>query len=107
MKTNQKAGPKLDALGDPTRRTIFELLTRRAQSVGELADALPVSRPAVSQHLKVLVAAGLLSVRNDGTRRIYAADPSGIARLRADVERYWRDALVAFKRAAEDEENRG
>ena len=106
MKTNHRADVQLDALGDPTRRAIFESLTRKAQAVGELAEALPVSRPAVSQHLKVLVEAGLLSVRRAGSRRIYTADPAGIARLRADVERYWRDALVAFKSAAEAEEER-
>ncbi len=106
MKTNHRADVQLDALGDPTRRAIFEALTRKAQAVGELAEALPVSRPAVSQHLKVLVEAGLLSVRRAGSRRIYTADPAGIARLRADVERYWRDALVAFKSAAEAEEER-
>jgi DNA-binding transcriptional ArsR family regulator len=106
VKTNHRADIQLDALGDPTRRAIFEALTRKAQAVGELAEALPVSRPAVSQHLKVLVEAGLLSVRRAGSRRIYTADPAGIARLRADVERYWRDALVAFKSAAEAEEER-
>jgi DNA-binding transcriptional ArsR family regulator len=106
VKTNHRADVQLDALGDPTRRAIFEALTRKAQAVGELAEALPVSRPAVSQHLKVLVEAGLLSVRRAGSRRIYTADPAGIARLRADVERYWRDALVAFKSAAEAEEER-
>jgi DNA-binding transcriptional ArsR family regulator len=99
VKTNQHPG--LDALGDPTRRAIFEELLRKPQPVGELAQAFPISRPAVSQHLKILVASGLLSVRRDGTRRIYAADPSGIARLRADVEQFWRDALVSFKTTAE------
>ncbi len=99
MKTNQAA--KLDALGDPTRRDILEELVRRPQAVGELAETFPISRPAVSQHLKILKEAGLLTVRTDGTRRIYAADPSGIAEVRASVERLWRDALVAFKRAAE------
>ena len=99
MKTNRHPG--LDALGDPTRRAIFEELLRRPQPVGEFATAFPISRPAVSQHLKVLVAAGLLTVRRDGTRRIYAADPSGIALVRADVERFWRDALVSFKAAAQ------
>ncbi len=92
---------KLDALGDPTRRAIFEDLTRRPQAVGDLAEAFPISRPAVSQHLKILMEAGLLTVRIEGTRRIYAADPAGIAEVRASVERLWRDALVAFKDAAE------
>ena len=76
-------------------------LTRRPQAVGELAETFPISRPAVSQHLRILKEAGLLTVRTDGTRHIYAADPSGIAEVRASVERLWRDALVAFKRAAE------
>ena len=99
MKTNER--PELDALGDPTRRALFEALIRKPQAVGELADAFPISRPAVSQHLKVLVESGLLSVRQDGTRRIYAANPSGIAKLCADVEQFWRDSLVSFKAAAE------
>jgi DNA-binding transcriptional ArsR family regulator len=95
------ASRQLDALGDPTRRAIFEALTREPMAVGELARAFPISRPAVSQHLRVLCEAGLLTVTRDGAKRIYAADPSGIARLRADVERFWRDALVSFKAAAE------
>lgn len=99
MKTNQAV--KLEALGDPTRRAIFEDLTRRPQAVGELAETFPISRPAVSQHLKVLKDAGLLRVRSEGTRRIYAADPAGIAEVRASVERLWRDALVALKHEAE------
>ena len=101
MKTNAKAAKQLDALGDPTRRAIFERIAKRPQAVGELADALPVSRPAVSQHVKVLKDAGLLTVSRDGTRNIYVADPSGIAVLRASIERFWRDALVAFKEHAE------
>ena len=104
MKTDQNE--QFDALGDPTRRAIFELLTRSPKAVGELAEAVPISRPAVSQHLKVLVDAGLLTVRRDGTRRIYAADPAGVAHMRATVERFWRDALVAFKHAAEQEKDR-
>ena len=99
MKANQQA--PLDALGDPTRRAIFERLTREPLAVGELAEAFPISRPAVSQHLRVLADAGLLTVRRDGTRRIYAADPDGIAQLRASVEVFWRDALAAFKTAAQ------
>ena len=99
MKTDQNV--QLDALGDPTRRAIFELLTRDERAVGQLAESFPISRPAVSQHLRVLVEAGLLTVRRDGTRRLYAADPSGIALLAASVERFWRDALVAFKTAVE------
>jgi len=101
VKTNSKSARQLDALGDATRRAIFERIAKRPHSVGELASALPVSRPAVSQHLKVLKDAGLLSVRSDGARNIYAADPAGIAVLRASVERFWRDALVSFKDQAE------
>jgi len=99
VKTDHAA--QLDALGEPTRRAIFELLTREEQAVGELATHFPISRPAVSQHLRVLVDAGLLTVRRDGSRRLYAADPDGIALLRASVEQFWRDALVAFKDVAE------
>lgn len=100
MKTNQDR--KLAALGDPTRRSILEDLARRPQAVGDLAATFPMSRPAISQHLKILKDAGLLTVRSAGTRRIYAADPSGIAEVRAAIERLWRDALVAFKDAAEN-----
>ncbi len=99
MKTDQDI--QLDALGDPTRRALFELLTREERAVGQLAERFPISRPAVSQHLRVLTDAGLLTVRREGTRRLYAADPSGIAKLAAAVERFWRDALVGFKAAAE------
>lgn len=99
MKTDQDI--QLDALGDPTRRAIFELLTREERAVGQLAERFPISRPAVSQHLRVLTEAGLLTVRREGTRRLYAADPAGIAKLAASVERFWRDALVGFKTAAE------
>lgn len=94
MKTNRDA--QLEALGDSTRRAIFEMLTREPLAVNELAAALPVTRPAVSHHLKVLADAGLLTVHRDGTRRIYAADPSGIEQLRASVELFWRDALRSF-----------
>lgn len=104
MKANQHA--QLDALGDPTRRAIFELLTREPLAVGEIADAFPISRPAVSQHLRVLKEAGLLAVRQEGTRRIYVADPKGIAVLRASVERFWRDTLAAFKDAAEQKDEK-
>lgn len=96
------------ALADPTRRAIFESVAGRPQSVGELAAALPVSRPAVSQHLKVLREAGLVGDRQDGTRRIYRMNPQGIAHLRAYLDHFWNDALAAFKTAAEQpaEENR-
>ena len=89
------------ALGDPTRKAIFELLTDRPRAVGELAAALPVSRPAVSQHLKVLKDAGLVVDRPVGTRRIYRARPDGLAALRADLERFWGNTLAAYKAAVE------
>ena len=90
------------ALGDPTRKAIFELLTDRPLAVGELANALPVSRPAVSQHLKVLKEAGLVLDRPIGTRRIYRVDPDGLAALRAELERFWGKALAAYKSVAEE-----
>ncbi|WAS94449.1 ArsR/SmtB family transcription factor [Nannocystis punicea] len=93
-----------DALGDPSRRVIFEHLADRPHSVGELADKLPISRPAVSQHLRVLKEAGLVVYRAEGTRRVYTIHTAGIARLRADLDRFWTLALSAFKRAAEADE---
>jgi DNA-binding transcriptional ArsR family regulator len=89
------------ALGDPTRRAIFERLADRPRAVGEIADELPVSRPAVSQHLKVLKQARLVMDHPVGTRRIYRLDPHGLAALRADLERFWEGALAAYKVAAE------
>jgi DNA-binding transcriptional ArsR family regulator len=93
----------MDALGDPTRRAIFERLRRGPSSVGELAAELPVSRPAVSQHLRVLREAGLVTERRDGTRRIYRIEPHGLAELRDYIESFWDDALAAFAAAAEAE----
>jgi DNA-binding transcriptional ArsR family regulator len=89
------------ALGDPTRRAIFERLADRPQAVGELASELPVSRPAVSQHLKVLKDAGLVLDRRAGKHRIYRLDPDGLGVLRADLERFWTKALAAYKTAVE------
>lgn len=89
------------ALGDPTRKAIFELLADRPRSVGELAGELPVSRPAVSQHLKVLKDARLVADRAVGTRRIYRIEPDGLAALRADLERFWGQALADYKAAVE------
>jgi DNA-binding transcriptional ArsR family regulator len=99
---------RLGALGDPTRRAIFELVVERPRPVGELAAQLPVTRPAVSQHLKVLKDAGLLIDRAEGTRRIYEADAHGMAELRAYFERLWTKNLAAFKHAVErpDKESR-
>jgi DNA-binding transcriptional ArsR family regulator len=90
-------GVVLDALGDATRRSIFESLKTGPQSVGELAAGLPVSRPAVSQHLRVLKEAGLVSDRKDGTRRVYRVDPDGVARLRDYFDGFWAEALERFR----------
>ena len=95
----------MDALGDPTRRAIFERLAAGPQAVGELANELPVSRPAVSQHLKVLKQAGLVTDRAQGTRRLYQLDPHGIAALRAYFDRFWTQALASFKQTLESEEH--
>src|SRR3954453_6273418 len=101
--TNQLAlAQAFTALADPTRREIFEREAAHARSVGELADELPVSRPAVSQHLKVLSGAGLVTARADGTRRIYELDPQGLAGLRDYLDGFWRRSLTAFARAAEE-----
>jgi DNA-binding transcriptional ArsR family regulator len=91
----------LAALGDPTRRAIFEHLAEDPSPVGALAERLPVSRPAVSQHLKVLKDAGLVTDHRDGTRRIYRLDPNGIAELRDYLDRFWNTALASFKARAE------
>jgi DNA-binding transcriptional ArsR family regulator len=96
----------LAALGDPTRRAIFERLADRPRAVGELARELPVSRPAVSQHLRVLKDAGLVIDRRAGSRRIYQLDPDGVGALRAYLDQFWHQSLTAFKAAVEqpDEE---
>jgi DNA-binding transcriptional ArsR family regulator len=93
----------MDALGDPTRRAIFERLRARPLSVGEIAEGLPVSRPAVSQHLRVLKEAGLVTERRNGTRRLYRLDPDGVGKLRDYFDDFWTDALAAFKAEAERE----
>ena len=89
------------ALGDPTRRTIFERIVAGPRSVGELAEGLPVSRPAVSQHLKVLKNAGLVLVQRVGNRRVYEVDRAGLARLRAELDQYWSSTLASYQVAAE------
>jgi DNA-binding transcriptional ArsR family regulator len=89
------------AVGDPTRRAIFECLVERPQAVGELAAQFPVSRPAVSQHLKVLKSAGLVADRPAGKHRIYRVDPDGLAALREDLDRFWTKTLVAYKAVVE------
>ena len=91
----------MDALGDATRREIMERLRSGPRPVGELAAELPVSRPAVSQHLRVLKEAGLVTERKDGTRRIYGVEPQAIADLRAYFDSFWEQALAGFKAAAE------
>jgi DNA-binding transcriptional ArsR family regulator len=96
----------LTALGDQTRRSIFERLADRPQAVGELASELPVTRPAVSQHLKVLKEAGLVIDRQAGTRRIYQLDPEGVGALRAYLDQFWNRALAAFKAAVEQGEEK-
>jgi DNA-binding transcriptional ArsR family regulator len=94
----------LEALGDPTRRQIFERLARGPRAVGEVATGLSVSRPAVSQHLKVLMTAGLASADAVGTRRLYRVDPKGIEAMRGYLDRLWDHALTSFKAFAEREE---
>jgi DNA-binding transcriptional ArsR family regulator len=91
------------ALGDPTRRAIFERLAERPRAVGELASELPVSRPAVSQHLKVLKDAGLVVDRAAGNRRIYQLNPDGVGTLRAQLDRFWNQALAAYKEVVEQD----
>src|ERR1700722_631617 len=98
------------ALSDPTRRSVLERLALGPRAVGEIAEGLPVSRPAVSQHLKVLKEAGLVSDRQDGARRIYAIDPNGLGAMRAWLDQFWDVALAAFqaeaeRAAANEEEN--
>ncbi len=97
----------MDALGDPTRRAIFEQLRRGPRAVGEIASELPVSRPAVSQHLRVLKDVGLVTERREGTRRLYRLDPDGLGELRDYFDGFWTEALAGFKAAAESERRNG
>ena len=90
----------LTALADPTRRAIFERLARSPSAVGELARELPVSRPAVSQHLKVLKSAGLVTDQAAGTRRVYSVDSAGVAAIREYFEQFWQQSLASFRTAA-------
>ncbi len=99
--TTYQGGEQVTALGDPTRRAVFEAVAGGPRSVGEIAGALPVSRPAVSQHLRVLKDAGLVVDDKVGNRRLYRLDPDGVGRLRAYVDRFWDHALTAFENAAE------
>ena len=95
------ASQAIAALGDPTRRAIFERLSRGPQPVAALAQGLPVSRPAVSQHLKVLKQAGLVRDRPEGTRRVYQVDPAGLGAIRAWLDQFWEANLAAFATALE------
>jgi DNA-binding transcriptional ArsR family regulator len=99
-------GAVMDALGDPTRRAVFDRLREGPRSVGEVADGLPVSRPAVSQHLRVLREAGLVAERRVGTKRIYELAPGGLVELRAYFDQFWSQALDAYKEAAERKEGK-
>ena len=94
-------GNALQCLSDPTRRDVFERLRSGPQSVGLLAKGLPVSRPAVSQHLKALKQAGLVKDRSEGTRRVYCIDPHGLGELRRWLDQFWEDALDAFNHEVE------
>jgi DNA-binding transcriptional ArsR family regulator len=96
------SGDPFDALGDPNRRAIVELMREGDRSVGELAEALPISRPAVSRHLRLLEQAGLVRGRVDGTRHIYRLDDEGIAALRDYLERVWGEATARFRLAADN-----
>ena len=97
----------LTALADPTRRSVFERVAAGSRAVAELADGLSVSRPAVSQHLRVLKEAGLVVDRRSGTRRVYQLNPDGLSALRDYLDRFWDQSLAAFKAAAESEKGEG
>ncbi len=97
------ANAAIQALADPTRRAVFESLRNGPRPVGEIADGLPVSRPAVSQHLRVLKGAGLVSDEQQGARRLYRIDPDGLGALRAYLDGFWDTALGSFKELAERE----
>ncbi|HEV7163979.1 MAG TPA: metalloregulator ArsR/SmtB family transcription factor [Gammaproteobacteria bacterium] len=103
MKTNLKLKQQIYALGDPTRFAIFERLERGPLAVVQIAKGLPVSRPAVSQHLKVLKDAGLVTDQRAGNRRLYSLSPAGLGELRDYFQQFWSLSLSAFKEAAESE----
>jgi DNA-binding transcriptional ArsR family regulator len=100
-------GTALAALADPTRRALFERLRSGPASVGDLAAELPVSRPAVSQHLKALKVAGLVTDRPDGARRVYRIDPDGLGELRRWLDQFWDNALESFKNEVETPQTTG
>jgi DNA-binding transcriptional ArsR family regulator len=103
----QANGHPLDALGDPTRRQVFELLRRGPRSVGELAAGLPVARPAASQQRRVLEESGLATHRRDGTRHLYGLNGHGVAELRSWVDGFWDEALARFQEAVESSDKGG
>jgi DNA-binding transcriptional ArsR family regulator len=103
---NTYTSAQLDALGDPTRRAILSQLRRGPLPVGALAQAFPISRPAISQHLKILKAARLVTDRAEGTRRLYQLDPAGFESVRAYLDQFWTTALDAFKAKADAEPTR-
>jgi DNA-binding transcriptional ArsR family regulator len=105
--TTDAVAEAFTALADPTRRQIFERIAAAPSAVGELAVDLPVSRPAVSQHLRVLKEAGLVADRAEGNRRIYQVDPEGLEALRSYLDGFWSRSLVAFKTAVEAEREGG
>ena len=106
MNRSAPAGDPFDALGDPHRRAIVELLGAGDRSVRELADALPISRPAVSRHLRLLKEAGLVSDRAEGTRRLYRLEDEGIAAVREYLEQVWGEAAARFRLVAENTHER-
>jgi len=106
MATAQRIERAFDALGDPTRRAIFRRVRKGNRSVREIADGMDVSRPAVSQHLKILKSAGLVVVQIDGARRLYGINPTGIEALREWLDGFWDSTLASFKQAAEQEQLR-
>jgi DNA-binding transcriptional ArsR family regulator len=106
MATLQRIERAFDALGDPTRRAVFRRVRKGNRSVREIADGVDVSRPAVSQHLKVLKSAGLVVVHVEGARRLYGIDPNGIEALKEWLDGFWDTTMAAFKRAAELEQKR-
>jgi len=97
------AAHAFSALGDPTRRKLLERLSRRPMPVGKLAHGLPVSRPAVSQHLKVLKHAGLVTEVREGTRHVFHIDPRGLAAMRGWLDKFWDQSLTAFQKAVQEE----
>jgi DNA-binding transcriptional ArsR family regulator len=99
------ASAMLTALGDPTRQSIIDALSREPLAVGELARVLPISRPAVSQHLKVLKDVGLVRDRQEGTRRLYQVDPDALAQVRGHLDAFWERSLAAFERRTRSEED--